>query len=91
MWYYSFGKVNTQEISHRRDVKMKVKINIPRTLPRDYKVHGWDVKTWEALNSGKAVEVDAIPSEYDALVKEVKAEGTSASVVTKPSAKKGAK
>ena len=48
---------------------MKVKINIPRTLPRDYKVHGWDVKTWEALNGGKAVEVDAIPSEYDALVK----------------------
>tara|TARA_Y100001937_G_scaffold21945_1_gene31069 strand:+ start:429 stop:641 length:213 start_codon:yes stop_codon:yes gene_type:complete len=70
---------------------MKIKINTLRTLPRDYKVHGWDVKTWEALNDGKTVEVDAIPSEYKSLVKEVKAEGSSLNAVNKSSAKKGAK
>ena len=70
---------------------MKVKANKPGTLPRDYKVHGWNVDTWEDLNNGKSVEVDSVPSSYELLVTEVKGEGSSASVSTKPSPKKGAK
>ena len=70
---------------------MKVKANMPGTLPRDYKVHGWSVDTWMDLNDGKVVEIDSIPSSYELLVTEVKGEGSSASVISKPSSKKGAK
>ena len=70
---------------------MKIKINMPNTLPRNWKGLGLSSMAWEDLNGGKAIEVDSIPSGYELLVTEVKAEGASSSVGTKSSAKKGAK
>ena len=43
---------------------MKIKINMPNTLPRNWKGLGLSSKAWEDLNGGKAIEVDSIPSGY---------------------------
>lgn len=70
---------------------MKIKINTARTLPRDYKVHGWNVETWEKLNEGEVVEVDSIPSGYNGLVTEVEGDTSSRVEIKSPIKKKGAK
>ena len=70
---------------------MKIKIKRSDTLPRNWKSVGLSSKAWEELNGGKAIEVEAIPSEYKNLVEEVESSPSSASTGSKATNSKGGK
>ena len=69
---------------------MKIKIKRSDTLPRNWKSIGLSSKAWEELNGGKAIEVEAIPSEYEGLVEE-ESSSSSASQGSKAASKGGKK
>ena len=65
---------------------MKMKIKTPNTIPRNWKSQGWKFDAWEDLNSGKAIEVESVPSDWKHLVE---VEEDKSSTASKSSSKGG--